>query len=427
MEEGGGPQAAGVFQAAQARVGQARFVGLAFAAHVLGRVVGDGLDLLGRLRQRGQVEVEIPAEEGHLPLALGFVLAFEACRQFAVVAGHRVEGFIGQAILERVEVEHARQRIAALDAVVEEGQRFAFGVAFQPEGDARQFNRQRVFIHAVDAVGDHITGGFADALRGGFVLTAADARQFLAQAPRRRQQEMPGAAGRVEDFQRKKRRFLFLRSSVLFQAFLHYRLQRAFDQFADQFGRGVIGAGGLALRTRRQLKSQAVLPIRKERGVIIQQTFIHRAEFFGIQRGVVDAARGRRTLLIICQMPEGGEQVAVADERPVQLQRGKQLAVQRRRLQLGGELFIGQDQPEGAQRKPQVCVVSIGGALVCQTAQVRNPVMFQIERLAADQSALFGNQQEEKTIDQPQQFTVERQRAVLFHPAAQVSALRMTQ
>jgi len=49
-------------------------------------------------------------------------------------------------------------------------------------------------------VGDHVADGLAEARRRGFVLAGADARQFLAQPAGGGQQEVAGAAGRVEDF-----------------------------------------------------------------------------------------------------------------------------------------------------------------------------------------------------------------------------------
>lgn len=67
--------------------------------------------------------------------------------------------------------------------MVEEGQRFAGGVAFQPKCDAAEIHGQRVSVHAVDAMADNIADGFADALRGGLVLTSPEFGEFLADAP----------------------------------------------------------------------------------------------------------------------------------------------------------------------------------------------------------------------------------------------------
>ena len=61
------------------------------------------------------------------PLALLLVPAFQPARDGLVVAGHRLERLVGDAVVQHLEVEHPDQRVAALDAVVEEGQRLARG------------------------------------------------------------------------------------------------------------------------------------------------------------------------------------------------------------------------------------------------------------------------------------------------------------
>ncbi len=115
-----------------------------------------------------------------------------------------------------------------------------------------------------------------------------------------------------------------------FQPLFDDRLQCAADQLADQLRRGVIRAGGLALRPRGQFKVRLAGRVNGNDRVIIQQTFIHRPQLLGVQRGVVDAA-GDALLLVESQMPEGGEQVPVADEGDVQRLLGEKLPVERRR------------------------------------------------------------------------------------------------
>ncbi|HXK44078.1 MAG TPA: hypothetical protein PKV82_14770, partial [Anaerolineae bacterium] len=61
--------------------------------------------------------------------------------------------------------------------------------------------------------------------------------------------------------------------------------------------------------------------------MVIQQTLVHRAEFFGIQGGVVDAARRG---IVEGEAPEGRQQVAVGDENLVQRLMGEEFAVERR-------------------------------------------------------------------------------------------------
>ena len=96
--------------------------------------------------------------------------------------------------------------------MVEKGERFAGGVAFQPERDAAEVHGERVFVHAVDAMADDIADGFADALRGGFVLAGAEPGEFLADAPGGGEQHVARAAGDVDDLEREQRGLLVLRA-----------------------------------------------------------------------------------------------------------------------------------------------------------------------------------------------------------------------
>ncbi|AEP13712.1 hypothetical protein Cabther_B0714 [Chloracidobacterium thermophilum B] len=70
---------------------------------------------------------------------------------------------------------------------------------FQPQGHAAQLHGQRVFVHAVEAAGHHVADGLADVIGIRLVFAGTDFGQFLAQPPRRRQQEMSRTAGGVKD------------------------------------------------------------------------------------------------------------------------------------------------------------------------------------------------------------------------------------
>ncbi len=98
---------------------------------------------------------------GFVVLTLLFVaLAQESCG-FLVIIRQRLEGFIGYATLGFFAPGEADDGVAALDVVVEEVERFAGVVGFQPEGDLAEFDGQRVQVHAVDAVADHVADGAA--------------------------------------------------------------------------------------------------------------------------------------------------------------------------------------------------------------------------------------------------------------------------
>lgn len=228
------PQIAGVAQPAQVRVGAPRFVGCAFAMHLIGRVVADGLDAPHRLCQRRQIVVDRRVEEGELPFPLGAVPALEVCRQFAVIADDRRKGVIGQPLAQRFQIENPHQRVAAFDPMVEKGERLPLSVRFEPERHPRQFDRQRVPVNAVDAVRNHVADRLAHPLRGGFVFAGANARQFFPQATGGRQQKMAAAARRIEHVEREQRCFLFLRRPTRAHTFLQHRRQRALHQFVHQ-------------------------------------------------------------------------------------------------------------------------------------------------------------------------------------------------
>jgi hypothetical protein len=108
-------------------------------------------------------------------------------------------------LLESFQIENAHQRIAATNAVIEKGERFATGVAFDPERDAAQIHGERIFVHAINAMGYDIARGCAQGFGGGFIFACADARKLLAEPPSRRQQKMPRTAGRIANANRKNR------------------------------------------------------------------------------------------------------------------------------------------------------------------------------------------------------------------------------
>jgi hypothetical protein len=63
----------------------------------------------------------------------------------------------------------------------------------------------------------------------------------------------------------------------------------------------------------------------------LKQALVYRAQFFDIERVVVDASqRACRVFLIPGEIPEGCEQVAIGDSKRVEVLRGEELAVQRR-------------------------------------------------------------------------------------------------
>ena len=138
--------------------------------------------------------------------------------------------------------------------MVEKGEGFAGGVAFQPERDAAEVHGQRIPVHAVDAMADDIADGFADALRGGFVLAGAEPGEFLADAPGGGEEHVARAAGDVNDLEGEQRGLLVFRAGAITfvgggsggEALADHGHEGAFDEFVHQFGRRVERAGGFA-------------------------------------------------------------------------------------------------------------------------------------------------------------------------------------
>lgn len=164
------------------------------------------------------------------------------------------------------------------------------------------------------------------------------------------------------------------------------------DEFVDQFGRGVERAGGLAFRAGGKGEgegewrvasgewcfarsigcspfaiSACLFAVRRSPFAIrrlksgedrlkVEQRFIDRAEFLGVEGGVVDAAAdaflgggepGKGT--------DGLEQVAVVEPGGVNVaERVEELTVEGRQGQLSGERFVVEDVEEGLEAEVKV-------------------------------------------------------------------------
>ncbi|MCS7176932.1 MAG: hypothetical protein NZ960_04840 [Candidatus Kapabacteria bacterium] len=145
--------------------------------------------------------------------------------------------------------------------------------------------------------------------------------------------------------------------------------------------------------------------------MVVQQAFIDRAEFLDVQGSVVDAARGAGgPLLVVGQVPEGLQEVTVGDGVAVYVQLLEELAVQGGGAEQAGVVLGAEYAPEHLQAAPEVVVVGVGAAVLQQPAEAGDAVVLSVERLAADEAALFGDEQEEEAVDQAQQLLVELQR-----------------
>ena len=141
--------------------------------------------------------------EAALALLLVLVLGLVVVGGVLVVAGQRLVGIVGDALLQHLEVEHAKQRVAAADIGIEEAERVAGIDGLDPERDLGQFHRHRVAVHAVDAATGNIAQGVAEVLGGGRAL-GADAGEAGGDAAGGGEQEVAGAAGGVDETEPQK-------------------------------------------------------------------------------------------------------------------------------------------------------------------------------------------------------------------------------
>src|SRR5690606_16388539 len=133
-------------------------------------------------------------------LDLALVLRSVVRRGFLVVARQRFERVVRNPVAQNVDVKNADQAVATADVAVEERERLARLERFDPQRDLAQFNGHRIAVDAVDAVRDDFTQCMLE-----FVLGRSAWASVLGDAgggtARRTEQEMAGAARRIDDRQ----------------------------------------------------------------------------------------------------------------------------------------------------------------------------------------------------------------------------------
>src|SRR6185295_2898958 len=167
--------------------------------YVCGRIVGD---LVQMPAMRADLLQQLFGVE--LKMLLALMLLFVALRGFArdrlVVAFQCHNTLSWNAIFKARQVKNTHQRIASADVVVQETERLALGMAFDPQRHATQVHRQRILVNAINAMRNHVPFRRPYPLLWvRLIFPAAHTRQMFADPPRRRQQEMPRAACRVTD------------------------------------------------------------------------------------------------------------------------------------------------------------------------------------------------------------------------------------
>jgi hypothetical protein len=90
-------------------------------------------------------------------LTLVTVQSIEDSEQLVDGVFARLKRLVGNAILYYLHVEHTDEAIPTLDSVVEKAERLTRPVAFQPQRQLARVHSQGIHVHAIDAVGDHVT------------------------------------------------------------------------------------------------------------------------------------------------------------------------------------------------------------------------------------------------------------------------------
>jgi hypothetical protein len=222
--------------------------------------------------------------------------------------------------------------------------------------------------------------------------------------PRRRQQEVPAAACRIEHGQSKERRFPFGRCAAWRKTRPQRWLQRVLHERRHQLRRGVVRPGGAPFGAARGEGNDGNRAAPGDGRVQFEETFVHRPQFFGVERRIIDAAR---RIAIPGKMADGAQQVAVGDHGSVEIDGRKQVAVERRRAQQRGQRRIAHDLAQRLKPQPEVDVIGEGAAARQESPQPPDAIV-RVVRVVADQPAIFGGQQEEHAVDDAQHLAIQR-------------------
>ena len=119
--------------------------------------------------------------------------------RWPVISRQWLEGLPGNATLQELWIEDTDQRVAHLDAGIEEAQWLAWFHGLQPQGGTAELHGQGIDVHPVDAAADDLAQGMPVIGLGGLVGASIDAGQLGGQAAGRGQKKMARTAGRVAD------------------------------------------------------------------------------------------------------------------------------------------------------------------------------------------------------------------------------------
>ena len=244
-----------------------------------------------------------------LALLRALVLLRIVFRRRLVVAGQRLVGGVGHALFQRIEAEHAEQRVAAADVGVEETQGLPRGNALDPQRHLGELHRHRIAIDPVNAAADHIAQRRLLVGRVG----VAQGRDLARHPPRGAEQEMPRSARRVDHLQVQDGASCFFRRAAVRLGMVEHRIERTVEQRLDQAVGGIIAAAGLA-RIALRPRIQAERAVGREEGPDLEQALVDAAQLLRPHVAPVDA-RPDRVHRDEPQAPDRAQEATVGDAR----------------------------------------------------------------------------------------------------------------
>ena len=144
---------------------------------------------------------------------------------------------------------------------------------------------------------------------------------------------------------------------------------------------------------------------------MVQQALVDRAELLDVQLGIVDlAVRAGVFVVVVDEVGERLEELPVADELLLQLDRLEQASVQhgesqqaRERLSPGlrHRSVVSQEVPEDVEGQPQILVVGIRLPAVHQPAEASHAVVFPVQVGASQKLPFFRYEQEQEPVHEP--------------------------
>lgn len=369
----------------------------------------DGVEFL--LERGGEFEFLLAAG---VVLALGFVGLAEGGGDVLVVAGEGFEGLVGHAFFEFVLGDEADDGVAALDVVVEEVERFAWAVGFQPEGDLAELHGEGVEVHAVDAVLDDIAGGLAEGGGAGLVIAGADDGQGEADAAGGGEKDVAGAAGDVGDAEGEEGGggiglLEFLRDEVV---------EGVLEEGLDEDVLGVVGAGGAAFVALGEGEVEFALDL-GDAGFEFEEALIDGAEFLDIEGTVVHPHElFRHRIGEEGELAEGVEEGGVVERAVFQRAEGagvEEIATERGDAEFHAAPGFVHEAEEGDEGEPGIVVAGIGKVgFFREAAEASERVAEVIDFAQAlvgaggvDEAAFLDDHEEEQAVDEAEEVGVE--------------------